>query len=193
MGEETNVGFMDKLAVLIQEFDPAALLPKLDDVMGWVELAVRTAVMIAPLVILALGLCYMLFPPKEANHRFGYRCFFGMGSVEAWQYTQRLAGLGWTAVGLVLTVVMLLICEDYRGMESMDMVNSAVVCLVWQGGAMLVLNLLINLLVLIRFNRKGERRGKGKGLQIPDLTVSGMIAKIRKPKKKRTPGKKTAK
>ena len=160
--------------------------------MGWVELAVRIAVMIGPLVILALGLCYMLIPPKEANHRFGYRCYWGMGSVEAWQYTQRLAGLSWSVVGLVLTLVMLLVCSGYRGMDSMEMVNSAVVCLVWEAGIMLVLNLTINLLALIRFDRKGQRRSQGKGLQVPDLTISGMIAKIRKPKKKkrRVPGKK---
>lgn len=191
MGEETNAGFMDQLASLIQNFEPESLLPQLEDVLGWIELAVRVAVMIGPIVVLALGLCYMLFPPKEANHRFGYRCYWGMGSEEAWKYTQRLAGLSWSVVGLVLSAVMLLICGNYRGMDAMDMVWSAISCLIWQAVVMVVLCFLINLVVLIRYNRKGERRREGKGLQIPDLTVAGMIAKLRKPKrKKRIPGKK---
>ena len=74
-------------------FDPASLLPDLSKVFGSLVGVCRVAVMIGPIITLILGLAYLFLAPKEANYYFGYRCYFGMGSVRAWRFTQRLAGV----------------------------------------------------------------------------------------------------
>ena len=93
---------VERLKTLINEFDPAAFIPEVGSIIGWVELFARVCVMVAPVIMLVLGLIYLLVPPKEANHTLGYRFYFGMGSVEAWRFTQKLAGICWSALGLVL-------------------------------------------------------------------------------------------
>ena len=94
---------------LMDGFDPAALLPNLDTVLGKLALIARIAVLVGPAAMVIMGLTYLFLSPKEANHYLGYRCYYGMGSVEAWQFTQRLAGIVWGAMGLVLGVVMLVL------------------------------------------------------------------------------------
>lgn len=151
---------IDDLKSLMDGFDPAALLPEIDTVLGRIELLTRIAVMAGPVILLILGLLYLFLSPKEANYRFGYRCYFGMGSVNAWRFTQRIAGLIWSALGLVLTVVMLLVCSSFRGKEAVQMLTSALTCLAWQAGLALVSSLAINILAAVFFDSKGQRRKK---------------------------------
>lgn len=148
----------DALKALFEEFDLAAFLPRLEEVLGWVELVLRIAVMAGPLLLLGFGLLYLLAPPKEANHTLGFRCWWGMASLEAWQFTQRAAGMIWSGLGVVLTVVMALICNAFRRMEPMDMVSSAVKCLGWELALVVLACLAVNILVIVRFDRDGFRR-----------------------------------
>lgn len=151
---------IDDLKSLMDGFDPAALLPEIDTVLGKIELLTRIAVMAGPVILLILGLLYLFLSPKEANYRFGYRCYFGMGSVNAWRFTQRIAGLIWSALGLVLTVVILLVCSSFRGKEAVQMLSTALTCLAWQAGLALVSSLAINILAAVFFDSKGQRRKK---------------------------------
>lgn len=149
---------MDRLGELIQEFDPANFMPELGSMLGIVELVCRIAVLLTPVALLALGLMYFLVPPREANHSFGYRFYWGMSSVESWLFTQKLAGLLWSIIGLVLTIVMALICNSYRGMEVMEIVWSAAECILWELALVAGSIILIDLTVVICFNRKGVLR-----------------------------------
>ena len=151
---------IDDLKTLMDGFDPASLLPEIDTIVGNVEIAARIAVMIGPIILLILGLAYIFLSPKEANYYFGYRCYFGMGSVNAWRFTQRLAGIVWGVLGLVLTGVMLLICGSFRGMEIVDLLWKAVKCVLWEAGLIAVSCLVINTAAALRYDRKGERRRK---------------------------------
>ena len=151
---------IDSLSELIDGFAPAALLPDLSTALGRVELICRIAVIVGPIVLLALGIGYLLFSPKEANYFFGYRCYFGMGSVQAWRFSQRIAGLAFTVLGLVLTIVMFLISGGFSGIAAMDMAWKAVRCLVWQAVLILLAVLAINGLCMFFFNAKGELRRK---------------------------------
>lgn len=149
---------MEALKALMKDFDPAALMPDLDTVLGKLEGIIRLAVMVAPLVLLGLGLLYLLAPPKEANYKLGYRFFWGMSSVEAWRFTQRLAGCLWTVLGGVLTLVMWSNCGKLQDMEAGIMADTAVKYILWELGSAVVSILLINLAVLICFTFKGEPR-----------------------------------
>ena len=153
-----NESLIDSLTSLINEFDFAKFVPELSSLLGWVELFARLCVIAAPIAMLFFGLWYLLLPPKEANHMAGYRFYFGMGSVEAWRFTQRLAGISWSALGLILTIVMVLISNGFRNMEAMVMAHKAVTCILWQIGLMAVCCLGINVTLIVLFDRKGDRR-----------------------------------
>lgn len=139
-------------------FDPASLLPELSEIFGSLAVVCRWAVLIGPLVLLVLGLAYLLLSPREANYYFGYRCYFGMGSVQAWRFTQRFAGVVLAAVGLVLSFWMYSASAGFAKMDVTEMVWLAVEYLVIQAVAAFLANLLISLTAMIRFNRRGEYR-----------------------------------
>ena len=139
-------------------FDPATLLPDLSKIFGTIPTLCRWALMIGPLVLLALGLAYLLFSPKEANHYFGYRCYYGMGSVQAWRFTQRFAGLVLGLSGLAMTVWMYLASSGFAAMDVTKMVWQTVNYLAVQAIVAFLANTTINLTALFVFNRRGEYR-----------------------------------
>lgn len=153
----------ESIKALMDGFDPATLLPDLSKVFGSLVTVCKFAVMVGPVILLALGLAYLLIAPKEANYYFGYRCYYGMGSVQAWRFTQRVAGLLLGLLGLVLTIVMWMISGSFASMEVTDMVRKAVSCLVWEAVLVVLVTLAINFIAAACFNRKGELRRKKKG------------------------------
>ena len=153
---------IESIKSLMDGFDPAALLPDLSDLFGSLATLCRFAVMIGPVVLLILGLAYLFLSPKEANYYFGYRCYFGMGSVQAWRFTQRIAGMLFGGGGLILTIVMFLISGGFAEMEVTDMVWKAAGCLAWQAIIAIVLTLLVNFLAFFFFDAKGGPRRRKK-------------------------------
>ena len=175
MGE--NTGFMDKLAEEVAAFDVVEFLPKLDSVMGWVGFLTRLAVLVGPALILVLGLIYYFSPPQEANHRFGYRCYWGMGSVEAWRFTQRLAGAVWSVLGLLLTGVMLLVTLSFGQEVDLNMANAGFICIMVE---LVLIGLacgVINTVVAMRFDRNGNVR--------PDTKIRFTEEDLKLPRKKK--------
>ena len=143
---------------MMDAFDPAALLPEVGQVFGFAASVCRVAVLIGPIVLLVLGLAYLFLSPKEANYYFGYRCYYGMGSVQAWRFTQRLAGVVWGGLGLVLTIVMGILCIGFGGKELADIVSTAFIALIWQAALALVAYLTICIWVTVRYDSKGKKR-----------------------------------
>ena len=151
---------IESIKQIMDGFDPAALLPELDALFETVYAICRVAVLAGPVILLVLGLAYLLLSPREANYYFGYRCYYGMGSVEAWRYIQRLAGIVLGGLGLVLTGIMLVISGGFASMDTMDMVWKTVGCLAWEAVLALAANVFIWVSAMLRFDRKGEYRGK---------------------------------
>ena len=60
---------------------------------------------VGPVALMLLGAYYLFMAPPEANHKAGYRTFYGMGSVSAWKFTQKLAGRTWIISGLAMLLV----------------------------------------------------------------------------------------
>ena len=161
MNTETTPSLsIDSIKELMDGFDPAALLPELDTIFGKIELVCRIAVMIGPVLLLLLGLTYLLLAPKEANHYLGYRCYYGMGSVQAWRFTQKLSGIVLGGLGLVLTAVMVFMMMSFRGMEVQAMLWRAVKCLIWEAVLALLANLAINAAAFLLFDSHGDFRSK---------------------------------
>lgn len=149
---------MSAIGALFEDFDLAAFLPEINTLMGWVETLLRLCVMAGPLLLLGFGLMYLLAPPKEANYSLGYRFWWSMASLDAWQYTHKLAGLVWSGLGLLLTIIMALICNAFRRMEPMDMVWSAVKCLGWELALTAIACIGIDVIVILTFDKDGFRR-----------------------------------
>lgn len=149
---------MDEILSLLQDFDIAKLLPAPESFVRDVELFMRVAVMAGPLVMLGLGLWYFLAPPKEANHSVGFRTYHGMGSVEAWQFTQKLAGSLYCILGVALTVIMSLICNGFRSMNAMTMANVAIICVIVECILILGAWMFIKIKVKKTFDKDGNRR-----------------------------------
>ena len=143
-------------------FDPASLLPELTSIFDFIAAVCRIAVLVGPILLLALGLAYLLFAPREANYYFGYRCYYGMGSIEAWRFTQRLAGAVLGGTGLILTGIMLVISGAFGSMDAMDMVWKAFWCLIWQALLALLANVIIWAVTFFRFDAKGNYRNQKK-------------------------------
>lgn len=143
-------------------FDPAALLPDIGSIVGKVQLVCTIAILAAPIIMLLMGLAYLLFAPREANYYFGYRTAFGMGSVSAWRHTQKVAGLIFGGLGLLLTILMLMICITFSGREAMDMVWLAVKCLLWEGVLGLIAIFSINSVAMYTYDYNGNKRKKSK-------------------------------
>ena len=155
--------FIADLVDLINNFDPASYMPKIDSILGWIQIITRLCVMAAPVIMLIFGLTYWFLPAKEANHTAGYRFYFGMGSVAAWRFTQKLAGIVWTALGFVLSVVIFLVSGSFAKMDGSQMLDKAVVCILWEIGLMAIACLAINITLIVRYDRKGNlRREKEK-------------------------------
>ena len=149
---------IEDLKSLMDAFDPASLLPEIESVLDVVLYAVRMATLVGPAVLLLLGLGYLIFAPKEANYYFGYRCMFGMGSVEAWRFTQRLAGIVWTVLGLVLTGFMVLCSGKLVDMEVYDAIWTGAKYVLWEVGLVIVSSIFINTMVMSQFTYDGEYR-----------------------------------
>lgn len=174
---------MEKITELLDKLeDLEKLIPKLDTVEGWVQWLIAFAVRVGPVCILVLGLIYLLIPPKEANHKAGYRTYFGMGSVMAWRFTQRIAGALMTLTGLILTIIAYRAVGKFADLSLMEMAEKAFSLIKVQVICALVIYIFMFLLTAVMFNRKGERRfGKKEAVpaekapqQLPEETPEAL-------------------
>ena len=179
---------MDKLMSLFDNFSLEKYIPKLDSVLDGVHWLIEWGVKIGPICILVLGLIYMLIPPKEANRYFGFRTYFGMGSISAWLFTQRVAGFLMTVVGLSLYLIANGAVKSFGSMELMDMSEKALDLIKTQIIAALVIYIFMFLLTFVMFNRNGVCRFPG----IKNTIIGKLIPNEPTPKKKKNSKKKKA-
>ena len=151
---------MDAIRSLLNLFDIANYLPDLTLFSTVAKLVLWALMLVGPVLMLLLGLMYFMKPPAEANFSWGFRTYFGMGSVEAWRFTQKIAGATWTVLGLALLAISILISNQFPGMEPMAMLDKAVTCILWQIGLIFVFIVLINLVVTVRYDRNGDLRSE---------------------------------
>jgi len=149
---------MNSITAFFDKIDFTKLVPELDTLLGRLQAVASWALMIGPIVMLIFGLWYFFLPPKEANHKVGFRTWFGMGSVEAWQFTQRLAGVVWTGLGIVLLVIAIITSLTFGGKDVMQIATSAFICLLWQAGLAVIGGFSVSFIVFLRFDTLGYRR-----------------------------------
>lgn len=149
---------MDFLDKILDGSGLSELLPDLTKLADKLDLVLRALVMVGPLVLLGFGLFYFLVPPKEANYSVGYRFRYGMSRVAVWQFMQRLAGMVYGGLGLVLMIVMSVMCAKLSGMNEPDMVWFGLKCVIVELELILVATLAIDITIVVMFDRKGVSR-----------------------------------
>lgn len=150
----------------MEELDFSSYLPDLNEFMAGISQFLRILVMLGPLAVLGLGLYYYLAAPKEANHSAGYRFRYGMAKARSWQFMQRLAGIVFSVLGLVLTVVMAIQCVGLKELTPMKMAIEAGKLILWQIAGVSVAILGINVTVVVIFDSEGNRRSDFRGMKL---------------------------
>ena len=149
---------MSDILSLLQDFDVANFLPEPDKFLRNLEGWVRLLVLAGPLVLLVLGVWYYFAPPGEANHSAGFRTYYSMGSVKAWLFAQKLAGMAYMVLGGGLTVIMLIVSLFFNGEKGLAMINAALVCVIIEAVLVLVVWVVLNLLVYKAYDKDGNPR-----------------------------------
>ena len=140
------------------EMNLGALLPSVGTVVGLLKFLLFLAVLAGPLLLLGFGLLFRYRPPKEANYGLGYRFWWGMASLDAWQYTQQIAGVVWTLLGAGLSAFMLVVCIILLFMDLMVMAWAAAVCVLIELVLIAAACITINVKVMKKFDKDGYRR-----------------------------------
>lgn len=150
----------ETIKAILGGFDLESILPDLGEIFSGMGPLLRILVLAGPVCLLVMGLLYWFAPAPEANYSHGYRCYYGMGSVQAWRFTQQVAGMVFMALGLVLTILMVVRCWNFGNMSGYDMAVSALWSLVWELVLVLLGMLGINITAMVCFDGKGNRREK---------------------------------
>lgn len=137
-----------------------ALIPELGELLSDLRFWLGVVMVIGPVIMLLLGGYYLFLSPKEANHKAGYRTYFGMGSVDAWRFTQKLAGRVYAIAGGVTAIVAIVGCIMMTGKETADAVMPSMVILIIELGLIVVSHALIEIMVTKCFDSQGNRRTK---------------------------------
>jgi len=116
------------------------------------------ALLAGPVTMVILAALYLYKPAPEANYHFGYRTYYGMGSIEAWQFSQRFAGLIFGGLGAGLAVIMLIVILFFIGKTLLTVAIMVTVCLVIQVILLIAARIVIANQCKKYFDKDGNRR-----------------------------------
>ncbi len=140
------------------DLDLSKFVPEMPAFLGGLRALLVLAILIGPILLVALGAMYLLRPAPEANFKYGFRTYFGMGSIEAWRFSQKIAGLAFGGLGAVLLLVMFIVVLTFFKKDLFQIANTAIVCLIWQAVLALIARIVVSILCWKYFDRNGDRR-----------------------------------
>ncbi len=140
------------------DLDLSKFVPEMPVFLGGLRAILVLAVLIGPVLLVTLGAMYLLRPAPEANFKYGFRTYFGMGSIEAWRFSQKIAGLAFGGLGAILLLVMLIVVLTFFGKDLFRIANTAIICLLWQAGLSLIARLVVAIMCYTYFDKNGDRR-----------------------------------
>ena len=123
---------MEAITGFLEDFDFARLLPEIGEFLSSMRFWTGVLMVLGPAVLLGLGLWYFLRPVQMPDEKHGFRLKHAMGSVKAWQYTQRMAALVYMILGGAMLVISIVICLICLGVREMSMMSIAVIWLLIQ-------------------------------------------------------------
>lgn len=134
----------------------AAIIPELGAMLADMRFWLGVAMLIGPILLVLLGAYYYFLAPGEANHKAGYRTYYGMGSVEAWRFTQGFAGKVWGFLGAGLAVAAIIGCIIMGAQDSQGAVVPGLVVLILEAVAVLTGFIIIETTVSRRYDKDGN-------------------------------------
>ena len=134
----------------------AAIIPELGAMLADMRFWLGVAMLIGPILLVLLGAYYYFLAPGEANHKAGYRTYYGMGSVEAWRFTQGFAGKVWGFLGAGLAVAAIIGCIIMGVQDSQGAVVPGLIVLILEAVAVLTGFVIIETTVSRRFDKDGN-------------------------------------
>lgn len=140
------------------DMDLAALVPDMPVVMVTVGFLLVLAVLAGPILLVTMGALYLFKPAPEANFKYGFRTYFGMGSIQAWQFSQKIGGLAFAGLGVPLLLAMLIMALTFIGKDLLQVATTATICLLWQAGLTLIARITVAVLCGIYFDKNGNPR-----------------------------------
>ena len=140
------------------DMDLSKLVPELPVFLGLMHTLLVLAVLIGPILMVVLGALYLFKPAPEANYKYGFRTYFGMGSIEAWQFSQKIAGLIFGALGALLLIIMFIVVLTFIKKDLFQIAGTAIVCLIWEAVLTLAARVAISVLCWKYFDKDGNRR-----------------------------------
>ena len=148
---------MDAITSLF-DLDMSGFVPSMGALTGFLKFFAFVALLIGPVLMAVFGYLYLKHPTAEANRKFGFRIYYSMGSVEAWQFSQKLAGLVFGGLGLVLTAVMLVIAIISM-FQSLDTVGRTfMICMIIEAALTIIAYAVVSIMVMRNFDAKGNRK-----------------------------------
>ena len=148
---------MDLISKLF-DLDLSKFVPEMPAFLGGLRALLVIITLLGPILLVTLGAMYLLRPAPEANFRYGFRTYFGMGSVEAWKFSQKIAGLAYGGLGAVLLLIMFIVVLTFFGKDLFQIANSVIVCLIWQAGLVLIARITVGIMCYIYFDKEGNRK-----------------------------------
>jgi hypothetical protein len=140
------------------DLDLSKFVPEMPAFLGGLRALLVLAILIGPILLVTLGAMYLLRPAPEANFKYGFRTYFGMGSIEAWRFSQKIGGLAFGGLGAVLLLVMFIVVLTFFKKDLFQIANTAIVCLIWQAVLALIARITVSILCCVYFDRNGDRR-----------------------------------
>ena len=140
------------------DLDLSKFVPAMPVFLGALRALLVIIILAGPILLLALGAMYLLRPAPEANFKYGFRTYFGMGSVEAWKFSQKIAGLAFGGLGAILLLIMFIVVLTFFGKDLFQIANTAIACLLWQAGLILIARITVGVMCYIYFDKDGQRK-----------------------------------
>ncbi len=134
------------------------IVPKLNTLLSDIRLWTGLLLYAGPVLLLGIGLFCFFLSPKEANYRLGYFSIYGMGSVPAWRYSQKLGGLVMGGLGLLLLIVSIIISLVTAGKPLNDVMTTIYTVLIIQGSAAVAAYIGVEVTLIVRYDLAGNLR-----------------------------------
>ncbi len=134
------------------------IIPELDQLLSDLTLWLNLLMFAGPVLMLLMGGFYLYLSPKEANHKIGYRTFFGMGSVNAWNFTQKIAGIIWAGAGALTLVLAIIGCIISLSQDPGGAASAVQVILIIEAVCALAAFLAVEIWVYLQFDANGNPR-----------------------------------
>ncbi len=147
-----------ELITKLFDMDLSALVPEMSTFLAFARVVLVLALLAGPVTFVAMGALYLFRPTPEANYKFGFRTYYGMGSVEAWNFSQRIAGMIFGGLGALLFLGMLVVVLCFGGKDLSVIARTSAICLIIQATLALLARLAAFILPAVYFDKEGNHR-----------------------------------